>query len=98
MLSKSAESVPNSNPTLGYLFAFIAMLGKSFTSICAKVLTQMANYMVFPFVYSIVLLLFSFGILLYTEDLIHIELYTFTDVIFLSLAALSITFGMITLS
>lgn len=94
-LSKSDESVPNSNPTVGYIWAGLSMFGKSMTGIFTRVLSQMLNYMVFPFIYSLCLLGFSLIIYIFLSDQIHITEYTLSDTFWLSLTALSTTAGLI---
>ena len=97
-LSKSDESVQNSNPFLGYTFAIIAWIARTVTSLSIRIINLCANYMVFPFYYTILLIVMSIFIWMFTDDQINILSYSFIDTILLILASFGTCFGMIFIS
>ena len=82
-LSKSDESVPDSNPFLGYMFAILACIARTITSLSIRIINLCANFMTFPFYYTILLIVFSIFIWIFTEDQINILSYSFIDTVLL---------------
>ncbi|CAI2373611.1 unnamed protein product [Moneuplotes crassus] len=94
-LSKSDESVPNSNPLLGYIFAFIACLSRAGNSSMQRVLSNIWHYMVFPFYFSFTLFLVSLIAWIFFDGLINIGSYDLIDVLLLICTSFGTTFGLI---
>ncbi|CAI2373771.1 unnamed protein product [Moneuplotes crassus] len=97
-LSKSAESVPNSDPVLGYTFALMACVCRAGTSSIQRVLCSIWDLMVFPFYYTMVLFGVTFIAWIFFDGLINVASYDITDTILLLLASMGTTFGMLTIS
>jgi drug/metabolite transporter (DMT)-like permease len=98
-LSKSESSVVNSNPILGYSFAFLSWIARSVTSLMMRLMNRTSiNYMAFPFYYSIVLLAIGFFMYLGFDDQVNVWKYDWVDTVMLVIASLGTTLGMIFMS
>ncbi|CAI2373664.1 unnamed protein product [Moneuplotes crassus] len=97
-LSNSADSVPNSNPVLGYTFALIACVARAGTSCTQRVLAHVWHFMALPFYYTFTLFGVSFIAWMFFEGLINVASYDLIDTVLLLLASLGTTFGMMTIS
>ncbi|CAI2373923.1 unnamed protein product [Moneuplotes crassus] len=97
-LSNSAESVPDSNPALGYTFALVACVARAGSSCIQRVLAHVWHFMALPFYYTFTLFSISFVVWMLFEDQVNVARYDFIDFVLLVLASLGTTFGMVTIS